>query len=87
MSDETEQEMNEAIGPDVDIPGVYPSGQVSDREDSRKPAPTKESREANSLGDLTKEVSTSTVADESGGMGSPLYDAGPVQRSASVWRR
>jgi hypothetical protein len=76
MPERTEQDRNEAIGPDVDIPGVYPSGQVSGEGDSGKPAPTKETRRADSLGDLTKDVSTSTVAEESGGMGSPLYDEG-----------
>lgn len=74
MSDKTEQEMNEAIGPDVEIPGPYPSGQVSDHGDADKPAPTTQSRESASLGDLTEEVSTSTVAEESGGMGSSIYD-------------
>lgn len=76
MSDKTEQEMNEAaIGPDVDVQGPYPSGRVSsERGDAGDPAPTKKTREAESLGDLTREVSTSTVAEESGGMGSPLYD-------------
>lgn len=73
MSDKTEQEMNEAIGPVVEIPGPYPSGQVSDRGDD-KPVPTKHTREAASLGDLTREVSTSTLAEESGGLGSPLHD-------------
>lgn len=74
MADKTEQEMNEAIGPDVEVPGPYPSGQVSDSGDAGTPEPTKETRESDSLGDLTKEVSTSTVAEESGGMGRPLYD-------------
>jgi hypothetical protein len=32
------------------------------------------SRQGASLGDLTKDVSTSGVPQESGGMGSPLYD-------------
>jgi hypothetical protein len=31
-------------------------------------------RDTGSLGDLTKEQSTSTVAAESGGLGSPLFD-------------
>jgi len=69
-----EQMNEEAIGPDhVSIPGVYPSGQASDHGDAR-PAPTKKTREADSLGDLTKEVSTSTVAEESAGLGSPVYE-------------
>ena len=64
----------EAIGPDdVSIPGPYPSGRVSEHGDA-DPEPTKKTRNADSLGDLTREVSTSTVAEESGGMGSPLYD-------------
>lgn len=74
MSEKTEQEMNQAIGPDVDIPGPYPSGQVSDHRDADKSAPTKETREAGSLGDLTREASTSTVAENSGGLGSPMID-------------
>jgi hypothetical protein len=71
--------MNEAIGPDIDIPGAYPSGRVPDPGDTPDPssqqqAPTKETRDTGSLGDLTKDTSTSTVAEESGGLGSPLYD-------------
>lgn len=74
MSDKTEQESNEPIGPDVAIPGPYPSGQVAGHGDTDQPEPTKQTRPADSLGDLTREVSTSTVAEETGGMGSPLYD-------------
>lgn len=87
MSEQTEQEMNQAIGPDVDIQGAYPSGQVSDRRDADKPAPTKETREAGSLGDLTREVSTSTMAENSGGLGSPVPDDEERQSSDSVRRR
>jgi len=45
-----------------------------DTSSSRQPEPTKKTREADSLGDLSKEVSTSVVAEETGGLGSPLYD-------------
>lgn len=73
-AEQLNEEVNEeAIGPDnVSIPGVYPSGQVSEHGDAAS-EPTKDTRDADSLGDLTKEVSTSTVAEESGGMGSPSY--------------
>ena len=74
VPEKTEQEMKEAIGPEVTVPGPYPSGQVTSQEEADKSSePTKQTREAGSLGDLTREVSTSTVAEESGGMGSPIY--------------
>jgi hypothetical protein len=68
-------DMNEAIGPDVDIPGPYPSGRGDTGESfSSEPEPTKETRGAASLGNLTEEVSTSAVREETGGLGSPLHD-------------
>jgi hypothetical protein len=75
----TTEDMNEAIGPDVTIPGPYPSGRVSDSGDADPQSePTETTRGEQSLGDLTKEVSTSKVAQETGGMGAPegLYSEG-----------
>jgi hypothetical protein len=79
MSDKVKQptsEMNEAIGPDVHIPGPYPSGRGDPTGEplSSEPEPTKTTRGAGSLGDLTEEVSTSTMREETGGLGSPMYD-------------
>ena len=69
-------DMNDAIGPDVDIPGPYPTprGDPTGEPMSAEPEPTKETREAGSLGDLSKNVSTSTLSEETGGLGSPIYD-------------
>lgn len=79
MSDKVEQptdEMNEAIGPDVDIPGPYPSGRgdPTGKPLSTEPEPTKATRGTGSLGSLTKAMSTSTVREETGGLGSPICD-------------
>jgi hypothetical protein len=41
---------------------------------SSEPEPTKATRDAGSLGDLTEDVSTSTMSENTGGMGSPIYD-------------
>jgi hypothetical protein len=80
MPDKTEQPTNEneAIVADVDIPGPYPTGRgdLTGKPPSSEPEPTKETREAGSLGDLTKEASTSTMREETGGLGSPIYDEG-----------
>ena len=78
-SDQTErstQEMNEAIGPEVTVPGPYPSDQVSgpSSEAGSQSEPTKETRGTKSFGDAAKETSTSTTAQETGGMGKPTYD-------------
>ena len=78
-SDQTErstQEMNEAIGPEVTVPGPYPSDQVSgpSAEAGSQPEPTKETRDAKSFGDAAEETSTSITAETTGGMGSPTYD-------------
>jgi hypothetical protein len=77
--DQAEQptnETNEAIGPDVDIPGPYPSGRgdPTGKPLSPEPEPTKATRGAGSLGNLTEESSTSTLREETGGLGSPIYD-------------
>jgi len=79
MPEKAEQatdDMNEAIGPDVDIPGPYPSGRGDPTGEplSSEPEPTKATREAGSLGNLTEATSTSTVREETGGLGSPIYD-------------
>lgn len=76
-----DDDLNEAVGPDVNIPGPYPTGQAPSSVDtdasashSSQSEPTKETREAASLGDLTKETSTSTVAGETAGLRSPAVD-------------
>jgi hypothetical protein len=79
MPDKAEQptnDTNEAIGPDVDIPGPYPAerGDPTGEPLSREPEPTKATRDEGSLGDLTEEVSTSTMREGTGGLGSPVYD-------------
>ena len=72
----TSDDMNEEIGPDVTVPGPFPS--VSDHRDAGEPSPqsepTGQTRGAGSLGDLTQEVSTSTMREETGGLGSPIHD-------------
>lgn len=79
MPDRAEQpanDMNDAIGPDVDIPGPYPTsrGDATGEAMSSEPEPTKATRDAGSLGDLTEEDSTSTMREGTGGLGSPMYD-------------
>lgn len=79
MSEHARDEMNPAIGPDVDIPGPYPTGEAPTSDEaaessSHEHAHTNVTRDAHSLGDLTKERSTSTTAAETGGLGSPRYD-------------
>ena len=79
MPDRAEQpttDINDAIGPDVDIPGPYPTGRGDPTGEpmSPEPEPTKATRDAGSLGDLTKETSTSTMREGTGGLGSPAYD-------------
>jgi len=79
MPDRAEQptdDMNDAIGPDVDVPGPYPTprGDPTGESLSSEPEPTKATRDAGSLGDLTEGISTSTMRENTGGLGSPLYD-------------
>lgn len=78
MPDKAEEPTNEndAIVADVDIPGPYPTGRgdPTGKPFSSEPEPTKETRGAGSLGDLTEQVSTSTAREETGGLGSPIYD-------------
>jgi len=68
--------MNDAIVADVNIPGAYPShhGDPTGEPLSSEPEPTKETRGAASLGDLTKDASKETVREETGGLSSPAYD-------------
>lgn len=79
-------ELNEAIGPDVDIPAVHPTGSAPTSKEaadagSHDPEATDTSRQADSLGDLTKEVSTSEIPTKSGGMGSAMFDDHEERRS------
>jgi hypothetical protein len=79
-------EMNEAIGPDVNIPGPYPTGSAPTGEEaaetgSHHSEPTDTSRQAGSLGDLTKDVSTSEVPTKSGSMGTAMLDDNEERRS------
>lgn len=67
----------EAITADVTIPGPYPSATGdpdAEYPGSDEPEPTKQSREAGSLGDLTAQRSQGTIRDETGGLGSPIFD-------------
>ncbi|MBV8541075.1 MAG: hypothetical protein JO268_11105 [Pseudonocardiales bacterium] len=67
---------DDTIVADVDIPGPYPSGRGDPTGEplSSEPEPTKATRGTGSLGDLTKDISKGTVGEETGGLGSPLYD-------------
>jgi hypothetical protein len=61
--------LNEAIGPDVDISGAYPTGSAptsteAAEADSHPSEPTTTSRQGASLGDLTEDVSTTGVPQE-----------------------
>ncbi len=74
----------EGIAADVDIPGPYPTGQGDPTGEplTAEPEPTKASRDAASLGDLTEEVSAGTVREETGGLGSPIYDEKSATKEA-----
>ncbi len=72
-------ELNEAMGPDVKIPGPFPTGKAptgkeAAESESHEPVPAEAPRTGPPLGDLTKDVSTSAVPDESGGLGSASND-------------
>jgi hypothetical protein len=86
MPDKTEQPTNEndAIVAPVDVPGPYPTarGNPTGQSLSAEPEPTKETRDAGSLGDLTKEASTSAVREETGGLGSAIYEEGSATKEA-----
>lgn len=75
-TNETKGEMNDAIVADVHIPGPYPAdqGDPTGEPFSSEPEPTKATRSAESLGDLTKSMSTSPTRQATGGLGSPIYD-------------
>jgi hypothetical protein len=77
-SDRTERSgegMTESVGPDVTVPGPYPSDQVSDPADTGSQSePTKATRGTKSFGEAAEETSTSVTAAETGGLGSPTYD-------------
>ncbi len=75
-TNEKKGEMNDAVVADVHIPGPYPSdgGHDTGEPVSSEPEPTKASRSAGSLGDLTDNVSTSTTREDTGGLGTPTYD-------------
>lgn len=75
-TNETKGDVNDEIVADVNIPGPYPSDRVdyTGEPPSSEPEPTKATRDAGSLGDLTKDTSTSTMRDNTGGLGSPIYD-------------
>lgn len=86
VPDKAEQPTNEkeAIVADVDIPGPYPSGRGDPTGEplSAEPEPTKATRDAESLGDLSEDVSTSTAREETGGLGSPIYDEKSAAKEA-----
>jgi len=81
---EPTNDTNDAIGPEVHIPGPYPTGRGDPTGEplSAEPEPTKETRSAGSLGDLTEEESTSTMREETGGLGSPLYEEESATKEA-----
>ena len=75
-TNEPKGEMDDAIAADVHIPGPYPSDQGDPTGEplSSEPEPTKATRGAGSLGNLTEEAGTSATREETGGLGSPIYD-------------
>ncbi len=75
-SNEKKGEMDDSIVADVHVPGPYPSGQGDPTGEplSSEPEPTKATRDAGSLGSLTEDVSTSTMREDTGGLGSPTLD-------------
>jgi hypothetical protein len=72
---EPTNETNDAIGPEVHIPGPYPTGRGDPTGEplSSEPEPTKATRGTGSLGNLTEEKGTSKMREETGGLGSPIY--------------
>jgi len=75
---------NDAIVADVDIPGPYPTGRGDPTGEplSAEPEPTKETRGAGSLGNLTEEASTAAVREETGGLGSAIYEEENTSKEA-----
>jgi hypothetical protein len=88
VPDSTEQsrdDMNQAIGPEVHVPGPYPSADAPTSGEaanapSEQQAQTQVTRDADSLGDLSKGQSMSAVAEESGGLGSPALEEEKQQK-------
>ena len=72
----TNEEEKRKIVADVDIPGPYPSGRGDPTGEPLSPETEQPeaTRTGGSLGDLTKDVSTSSTREETGGLGSPLFD-------------
>jgi hypothetical protein len=71
-----EEDDNKEIAADVNVPGPYPSGRgdPTGKPLSPETEPAEASRTGGSLGNLTEDASTSSVRDETGGLGSPLSD-------------
>jgi hypothetical protein len=70
-----EEEEREIVA-DVHVPGPYPSGRGDPTGEPLSPetTPAETTRTGGSLGDLTKDVSTSSMREETGGLGSPTFD-------------
>ena len=77
---------NAAVGPGVDVPVPYPTPRGDPTGESLspepEPEPTKATRDAGSLGDLTEGTSTSTMREDTGGLGSPLHDEESAAKEA-----
>jgi hypothetical protein len=75
-SNEKKGEVDDSIRADVHVPGPYPSDQGDPTGEplSSEPEPTEVTRDAGSLGSLTEDVSTSTMREDTGGLGSPMLD-------------
>jgi len=76
LTNETKGDMKDGIAADVHVPGPYPSseGDPTGEPLSSESEPTKATRSAGSLGNLTEETSPSTTRKETGGLGSPTLD-------------
>jgi hypothetical protein len=72
----TNKDDEREIVADVDIPGPYPSGRGDPTGEplSSETEHPEATRTGGSLGDLTKDVSTSTMREDTGGLGSPIFD-------------
>lgn len=73
-TNEGDEERN--IVADVDIPGPYPSGRGDPTGEPLSPETERPeaTRTGGSLGDLTKDVSTSSMREETAGLRSPSFD-------------
>lgn len=75
LTNETKGDMKDGIAADVHVPGPYPSSEGDPTgEPLSESEPTKATRSAGSLGNLTEETSPSTTRKETGGLGSPTLD-------------